>query len=124
MPNIPNTEDARIFAESVKKWQQVLSLGDWRIERGIKPAKNAMASVEYTAPARLAVYRLGDFGAEKITPESLDKTALHELLHVFLHDLMMAATDPKSSDEDIEMQEHRVINLLENLLTKDSNGRT
>jgi hypothetical protein len=102
----------------------VLSLGDWRIEKGIKPAKAAMASVEFTPAARLAVYRLGDFGAEKITPESLDRTALHELLHIFLHDLMSVATDPKSSDDDIEMQEHRVINLLENLLTKDCNGLT
>lgn len=120
----PNQDEAQLFAKSIKKWQQVLSLGDWRIEKGTKPAKQAMASVEFNESARLAVYRLGDFGAEKITPESLDKTALHELLHIFLHDLMMVATDPKSSDDDIEMQEHRVINLLENLLTKDSNGRT
>jgi hypothetical protein len=124
MQNIPTTEDAKLFAESVKKWQQVLSLGDWRIEKGLKPAKAAMASVEFNQGARLATYRLGDFGAEKITPDSLDKTALHELLHIFLHDLMAVATDPKSSEEEIEMQEHRVINLLENLLTRNSNGRT
>ena len=124
MANIPSQQDVELFSQSVKKWQQVLSLGDWRIEKGIKPAKEAMASVEFNQAARLATYRLGDFGAEKITPESLDKTALHELLHVFLHDLMCTATDPKSSDEEIEMQEHRVINLLENLLSKDSNGRT
>ncbi|NBQ48069.1 MAG: hypothetical protein EBU33_06410 [Sphingobacteriia bacterium] len=124
MQNIPTTEDAKLFAQSVRKWQEVLSLGDWRIEKGIKPAKAAMASVEFTPAARLAVYRLGDFGAEKITPDSLDRTALHELLHIFLHDLMSVATDPKSSDDDIEMQEHRVINLLENLLTKDCNGLT
>jgi hypothetical protein len=123
MANIPTQQDAELFAQSVKKWQQVLSLGDWRIEKGSKPAKEAMASVEFNQTARLATYRLGDFGAEKITPESLDKTALHELLHVFLHDLMCVATDPKSSDEEIEMQEHRVINLLENLLSKDSNGK-
>jgi hypothetical protein len=124
MPNIPTPEHAELFAQSVKKWQQVLSLGDWRIERGQKPAKAAMASVEFNEAARLATYRLGDFGAEKITPDSLDRTALHELLHIFLYDLMCVATDPKSSDEDIEMQEHRVINLLENLLSKDFNGRT
>jgi hypothetical protein len=122
MANIPNQQDAELFAQSVKKWQEVLNLGDWRIEKGIKPAKAAMASVEFNASARLATYRLGDFGAEKITPESLDKTALHELLHIFLHDLMCVATDPKSSDEEIEMQEHRVINLLENLISKDSHG--
>ena len=124
MTNIPTPEHAQLFAQSVKKWQQVLSLGDWRIEKGSKPAKAAMASVEFNSSARLATYRLGDFGAEKITPESLDRTALHELLHIFLYDLMCVATDPKSSDEEIEMQEHRVINLLENLLSKDSNGRT
>ncbi len=122
MPNIPTTEQASIFAKSIEKWQQILSLGDWRIEKGSKAAKEAMASVEFNQAARLAVYRLGDFGAEKITEESLDRTALHELLHVFLHDLVMVASDPKSSDEDIEMQEHRVINLLEKLLTRDSNG--
>ena len=122
MTNIPTPEDAKLFAQSVRKWQQVLSLGDWRIERGSKPAKAAMASVEFNTPARLATYRLGDFGAEKITPESLDQTALHELLHVFLHDLMTVAQDPKSSQDEIEMQEHRVINLLENLLSEDSNG--
>ena len=122
MPNIPTPEHAEIFAQSVQKWQQVLSLGDWRIERGLKPAKQAMASVEFNEGARLATYRLGDFGAEKITPESLDQTALHELLHVLLHDLMSTAQDPKSSADEMEAQEHRVINLLEKLLSRDSNG--
>ena len=123
MPNIPTPQDVALFAKSVKKWQQLLSLGDWRIEKGSKPAKAAMASVEFNASARLATYRLGDFGAEKITPESLDQTALHELLHVFLHDLVTVAQEPKSSQDEIDMQEHRVINLLEKLLSRDSNGQ-
>jgi len=122
MSNIPTPEDARFFALCVKKWQAILNLGDWRIEKGLKPAKQAMASVEFNEGARLATYRLGDFGAEQITPESLDCTALHELLHVMLHDLLVAAQDPKSSQDDIDKQEHRVINLLERLLSKDSNG--
>ena len=124
MSNIPTPEDSALFAQSVRKWQQVLKLGDWRIEKGLKPAKNAMASVEFNEGARLATYRLGDFGAEKITPESLDQTALHELLHVFLHDLMTVAQDPRSSQDQIEAQEHRVVNLLEKLLSKDSHGRS
>ena len=124
MSNIPTPEDAAHFAQSVRKWQSILNLGDWRIEKGLKPAKNAMASVEFNEGARLATYRLGDFGAEKITQESLDQTALHELLHVFLHDLMTAAQDPKSSQEEIEVQEHRVVNLLEKLLIKDSHGQS
>jgi hypothetical protein len=122
MSNIPTPEDARFFALCVKKWQEILNLNDWRIEKGLKPAKQAMASVEFNEAARLATYRLGDFGAEQIDQQSLDSTALHEVLHVFLHDLMAAAQDPKSSVEEIEKQEHRVINLLEQLLLKDSHG--
>jgi hypothetical protein len=122
MSNIPTPEDAALFAQSVRKWQEILNLGDWRIEKGMKPAKQAMASVEFNDGARLAVYRLGDFGAEKITRVSLENTALHELLHVFLHDLLTVAQDPKSSQDDIDKQEHRVINLLERVLSKDSNG--
>jgi len=122
MSNIPTPEDARFFALCVKKWQEILNLNDWRIEKGLKPAKQAMASVEFNEAARLATYRLGDFGAEQIDQQSLDSTALHEVLHVFLHDLMSAAQDPKSSVEEIEKQEHRVINLLEQLLSKDSHG--
>jgi hypothetical protein len=124
MSNIPTPEDAELFAESVAKWQQVLNLGDWRIEKGLKPAKNAMASVEFNEPARLATYRLGDFGAEKISPESLSQTALHELLHVFLHDLITAAQDQKTSIEQLEKEEHRVVNLLEKILSKDSHGQS
>jgi hypothetical protein len=122
MPNIPTPQDALFFAQCVKKWQTILNLQDWRIERGLKPAKQAMASVEFDDAARLATYRLGDFGGEEITPKSLDQTALHELLHVFLHDLLLVTSNPNSSDEELQKQEHRVINLLERLLMKDSNG--
>jgi len=122
MSNIPTSQDAEFFALCVKKWQSILHLGDWRVEKGLKPAKQAMASVEFNEGARLATYRLGDFGGEKITDEILEATALHEVLHVFLHDLMAASQDPKSSEEEIEKQEHRVINRLEQLLLKDSNG--
>ena len=124
MSNIPTPQDAELFAQSVKKWQKILNLGDWRIEKGLKPAKNAMASGEFNESARLATYRLGDFGAEKISPQSLDQTALHELLHVFLHDLTTAAQDPRSSPEQLESEEHRVVNLLEKILFKDSHGRS
>jgi len=124
MPNIPTTQDAEFFALCVKKWQSILHLGDWRIEKGLKPAKQAMASVEFNEGARLATYRLGDFGSEQINHQSLNSTALHEVLHVLLHDLMTAAQDPRSSPELLEKEEHRIINLLERLLLKDPDGRT
>ena len=116
MKNIPSPQQMEQFDKHVAFWQQKLSLGDWRIERGIKLAKNAMASVEFDVPARLATYRIGDFGAEQITEESLSKTALHEILHIFLHDLITLASDHRSTDEQLESAEHRVINVLERVL--------
>ena len=117
--NMPSAEQALLFDQCMIHWQEELSLGDWRIERGSKPAKGAMASVEFNQPARLATYRIGDFGAEKITPQTLKKTALHECLHVLMHDLIETATDRGSSAEQIEAAEHRVINVLERILTRE-----
>lgn len=113
--NLVSEADALLFDGFVRTWQARLNLSDWRIERGTQPAKNAMATVEFNAPARLATYRLGDFGAEKITPESLEKTALHEIAHVLLYDLLDVAT-AKHEPDQLEAAEHRVINVLEKLL--------
>lgn len=119
MKNIPSAEHARLFDMYMAHWQAVLSLGDWRIEPGNRPAKNAMASVEINPPARLAVYRLGDFGSEQITPESLKKTALHECLHLLMHDLIETASDRGATPDQLEAAEHRIINVLERVLTRE-----
>jgi hypothetical protein len=89
---------------------------DWRVVFSEKPAVSAMASVSFDDYARMAVVRLGDFGAEKITNESLSMTACHELLHVLLHDLVAADND----DKNVGVIEHRVINMLERLLAGGS----
>ena len=120
--NAPTEAQAAEFDRYIAKWQIYLNLRDWRIERGARPAKDAMASVEFNSEARLAVYRLGDFGSTKITPHSLESTALHELLHVFLRDLVEAVRFRARADE-LEAIEHRAINVLEHLLlTKDFYG--
>ena len=113
--NPVSPEDAILFDGFIAKWQAKLNLNDWRIERGVRPAKNAMASVEFDDPARLATYKLGDFGADAITPESLEATAVHELLHVVLHDLL-EIVQARANAEVIEAAEHRVINLFEKIL--------
>jgi hypothetical protein len=115
LKNPVSETDAAVFDAYVLKWQQLLNLQDWRIERGGRPAKNAMASVEFNPPARLAIYRLGDFGNEAITPESLEQTVIHELLHVVLFDLIDVASG-KSTEDEVEAAEHKVINVLEKLL--------
>lgn len=120
MKNPVSPADAVVFDGFVVKWQAKLNLGDWRIERGRKPAKGAMATVEFDESARLATYKLGDFGAEEINPRSLEKTAVHELLHVFLHDLISVAQDRTATPEALEAAEHAAINVLERLLADKS----
>lgn len=119
--NTCTPEQTAAFDAYVRKWQARLNLCDWRLERGQKPAKGAMASVEFNDPARLATYRLGDFGAEAITPDSLERTCIHELLHVLLHDLIAAAH--ARDDAATEAHEHRVINTLERYLADDAGER-
>jgi hypothetical protein len=126
MPKITNRPDesqVQEFDKYIEHWQRVLNLGDWRLERGQRPARGAMASVDCDASARLAVYRIGDFGAAKINAETLSLTALHECLHVFLFDLIAAAQDSRSTPEQLEATEHRVINVLERVLG-DLHGRS
>ena len=117
--NPVSPENALLFDSYMTKWQGILNLNDWRIERVGRPAKNAMASVEFDAPARLATYKLGDFGAEAVTPVSLEKTALHEALHISLYDLIDAAFN-RHAPEVIEAAEHRVVNLFEKILLQDN----
>jgi hypothetical protein len=115
-PNKPNAEQIKEFNAYIKHWQNVLHMGDWRIEKSAKMEKDAMASVVCDSMARLATYKIGDFGAAEITPESLSATALHECLHVFLFDLITAASDRAAPPERMDIEEHRVINVLERLL--------
>ncbi len=94
----------------------MLGLQRWRLERGTKPAVDAMASVLMNDQAKLATYRLGDFGATTINEQSLSQTALHEVLHVFLYELIATAQDRGATPDQLEAAEHGVINVLETVL--------
>lgn len=101
-------ENCKAFDEYVAKWQKLLNLSSWRIEKGSRRPKNVMADVTFDDAAMLAVYRIGkDFGSAKVTADSLERTALHELLHVMLR---------KFKVEQSEANEHEIVNLLEKLL--------
>jgi hypothetical protein len=106
------TAHADEFEGYIRKWQALLNLQDWRIERSSKLAsKGAMAEVHTSFEDRLAMYRLGrSFGESEVTPHSLESTAAHELLHVLLKDLIHA------TGKDRMAAEHRVVHTLERLL--------
>lgn len=114
-PNPLTPADVEAFHGYMRKWQSLLNLRDWRIEAGTKRSK-MMAEVTFNTSARLATYKVGEnFGAQPVTPLALEETALHELLHVVLYDLLRAVGTDASVDE-LDAREHAVINLLEKLL--------
>lgn len=101
-------EHCKEFEGYVAKWQRLLNLVDWRIEKGSRRAKKAMAEVVFDDGAQLATYRIGQsFGSAEVTSDSLERTALHELLHVRLRRFKM---------DQSEANEHEVVNVLEQLL--------
>lgn len=119
MKNPVTKEDADKFSAYVATWKEVLSLGDWRIEVTEKRSpRKVMAEVyKFDLEQRSAAIRLGKhFGATPVTDEVLKETALHEVLHVFLLELVLTAIEEGEPTDRVGSAEHRVINVLERLL--------
>lgn len=116
-------EDAGKFAAYVATWKEVLSLGDWRIAVSEKRSpRKVMAEVfKFDLEQRSATIRLGkDFGATQVNEETLKETALHEVLHIFLYELVATAMEEGEDSDKVGSAEHRVINVLERLLGEKS----
>ena len=106
--NEVTSADCAAFDAYVVKWQRKLNLKQWRIERSLRRPKKSMAEVVFDDGAMLATYRIGmSFGSAEVTADSLERTALHELLHVLLR---------KFKFDQSEANEHEIVNVLEKLL--------
>lgn len=119
MTNPITAKDKAEFSKQLSRWQLLLGMGDWRVAHSAKPAaKGALAEVAMCdLEARLASIRIGtDWGAESNHPRRIEQLAVHELLHIFLHEFRMACEDPRSTYEHIMSAEHRVINTLTRIL--------
>lgn len=110
-------EDAE-FDLYINLWAERLGLDDWDFYRGLGKPKNVMADMVPHYKARYGKYRTGNWTHIAPTSDALEKIACHEVLHVFLAELLVAFNE--SEDADWQMSaEHRVINVLTKLLTKD-----
>lgn len=106
------------FDEYIKKWRELLNLRNWRVSRAKKREQRNMAallSVEHEH--KLARYAVGmDFGSHAVNQESLESTALHELLHLLLRPLIDTAISEGEHNDRLLEEEHSVIVVLEQLL--------
>ena len=114
-------DDALLFDKYVKQWQRKLNLANWRIVMSPQPARGSMAEVaKFDMPQLQAVIRLGaNWKSTPVTPHSLEQTAVHELLHIMLYELIENAKNNAISVDDLHTAQHRIINALEGLLVPE-----
>lgn len=109
---------AEEFDRYIEKWRTLLNLRNWRVVKAKKREQRNMAallSVEHEH--KLARYSIGlDFGNTPVTSESLESTALHELLHLLLRPLIDTAIVEAEHNDKLLEEEHSVIVVLEQLL--------
>jgi len=111
-------QDRVRFEELMHQWQVYMNLMDWRFVLEEKPSRY-MAEVSQESEHRLVKWRLGKhFGSVPVTEASLEATAIHENLHVLLHTLVETACAHGESNEHTMAEEHRVIAVLERLLSQ------
>jgi hypothetical protein len=114
---VSDEDRAKLF-EYTRKWQDLLSLHRWRITPS-KQHTSAMAELNFSKDnsAKLVRLRVGKyFGAEPVTNESLEMTAIHELIHVLLYEFKETCKeDPYNETRQME-REHDIVHVLEKLL--------
>lgn len=110
----------KYFQERVKYWQKQLSCLDWSIHFENKPLDDEYARTNMHNEAGVATIILAtSFPKKDLTDYQLDKTALHEVLHLLLNDFSTEAKARYANEYDIDRAEHRVIRVFENLLMEE-----
>jgi hypothetical protein len=118
-PQNPVTDEhVERFDYYIDKWRTLLNLRNWRILRTKKrEMKNMAALLGVEHEHKLARYSVGvDFGNTAVTEESLESTALHELLHLILRPMLDVAIAQGEHNDAVLEEEHSVIVVLEQLL--------
>lgn len=123
--HLTTPDDALEFERYIRAWQVRLGLQDWRIVMSPKPARGSMAEMDkWDWAQRQVSCRFGNnWKATPVTPHSLEQTAVHELLHVLLYELIEVAKNTSGSPDDLMAAQHRVINVLEGLLVPEPEAR-
>lgn len=106
-------------ASYVRRWQATLGLHQWRITVSeIRTDKRVLAELyKVDLEQKMAVIRVGrDFISHTPTDLDLNKLGLHEVLHVFHHELIETCKVPDQNVDAIRSVEHGQINILERLL--------
>lgn len=113
-------DDEKLFWGYFEQWRDRLNLRDWWLSYKTSHKKNHLAwidsisHVQRTAAVTLSTH----WGMSEPTPEELERTAIHEALHLTLLPLSRLLQERGVDEDKILEAEHACINpLVEALLT-------
>jgi hypothetical protein len=107
-PNAQDRRDFQAFQRHARRWLQRFGLTDYRVNFRLEPKDDSrMATIRMNSDTRVAEITLR-FGGER--DSSLERLALHEVIHLMLADLTaVAATRANDMHADCIREEHRLI---------------
>lgn len=118
-------EHVEFFWQCLFAWQQRLGLTDWRITRSDMPpnGKTLCEVRDWDFPQRQVSCRLNtNWFTQEPTETAIEQTAVHELLHVLLADVIEYGFTAGAERDSMRTIEHAAINRLERLLVPGEEG--
>jgi hypothetical protein len=111
-----NESHYEIFKSECNYWIERYGLIGWEIHFDHSIIDKSRASCVSYGPGRMVALTLGtEWHGLEPTPESIGKTAYHEVCELLLADLVEAATNRKFDADDLEAKTHAIIRTLENV---------
>jgi hypothetical protein len=114
--NLTTKKDYRLFRKEVLKWQAKLGLADWRLDFFHQDSDNDDKTRGWFCHRGSFVANIGlskNWGEDEITNEKIKETALHEILHTLLGEIMWLAENRNTPQGLGDIEEHRIIRRLE-----------
>ena len=109
-----------LFVAECERIQPILGLQGWKIYYASLKMDGTYARTLSDAHEKIATIKLNpewdDYGGNTPSPANLKKTALHEMLHVFMADLTGLAHSRYIDAGEIDEAEHRIVRTLDKLL--------
>lgn len=107
-----------VFCEYFETYQKAFGLTSWSVAFRLKSLKFKRGQTSYNATSRVAVVTLATHWDIPATADNLQRTALHECLHLLLAEFNTAAGDRFVSRESLDSLEEAVVVTLQNFIFK------
>ncbi|MFH1738340.1 MAG: hypothetical protein ABIH23_04985 [bacterium] len=110
-------KDLAMFEADVRKWQTKLGLTNWDVLVRMSKEPTSGATVMMNNEQQSALVKIASKQAKGWSAENMDEFALHEMMHLVLQPLDVAARQCEVLRKDeADKREHEIINRLVNVI--------